>query len=184
MSDDESRNERLPTEGDEIFTENGSETVENGQTELPPWAAAVTAQIQKVFTEQLEDHLAAQAQANRAELQGLIDECRASARTARMATAQWQDQQELNEARQERTSIEASESSPQTAELAQAAHHHHLLPSAPPCIIRRACLSHAVHAVRSQFDPALKLMETSSNLAGRLLSCCAYPENPPQINVA
>ena len=38
MSDDESRNERLPTEGDEIFTENGSETVENGQTELPPWA--------------------------------------------------------------------------------------------------------------------------------------------------
>ena len=120
MSDDESRNERLPTEGDEIFTENGSETVENGQTELPPWAAAVTAQIQKVFTEQLEDHLAAQAQANRAELQGLIDECRASARTARMATAQWQDQQELNEARQERTSIEASESSPQTAELVQA----------------------------------------------------------------
>ena len=35
MSDDESRNEHLPTEGDEIFTENGSETVENGQTGLP-----------------------------------------------------------------------------------------------------------------------------------------------------
>ena len=113
MADDESRNEHLPTEGDEIFTENGSETVENDQTGFPPWAAAVTAQIQKVFTEQLEDHLAAQAQANRAELQGLIDECRASARTARMATAQWQDQQELNEARLERTSIEASESSPE-----------------------------------------------------------------------
>ena len=79
MSDDESRNEHLPTEGDEIFTENGSETVENGQTGLPPWAAAVTAQIQKVFTEQLEDHLAAQAQANRAELQELIEECRESA---------------------------------------------------------------------------------------------------------
>ena len=79
MSDDESRNERLPTEGDEIFTENGSETVENGQTGLPPWAAAVTAQIQKVFTEQLEDHLAAQAQANRAELQELIDALPAAA---------------------------------------------------------------------------------------------------------
>ena len=119
MSDDESRHEHLPTEGDEIFTENGSETVENDQTGLPPWAAAVTAQIQKVFTEQLEDHLAAQAQANRAELQDLIEECRASARTARLATAHWQDQREVIEARQERTSIEASESSPQTAELAR-----------------------------------------------------------------
>ena len=118
MSDDESRNEHLPAEGDEIFTENGSETVENDQTGVPPWAAAVTAQIQKVFTEQLEDHLAAQAQANREELQELIAECRASARTARMATAHWQDQQEVNEARQERTSFETSESSPQTAELA------------------------------------------------------------------
>ena len=39
MADDESRNEHLPTEGDEIFTENGSETVENDQTGLPPWAA-------------------------------------------------------------------------------------------------------------------------------------------------
>ena len=99
MSDDESRNEHLPTEGDESFTENGSETVENDQTGLPPWAAAVTAQIQKVFTEQLEDHLAAQAQAHRAELQDLIEECRASARTARMATAHWQDQREVIEAR-------------------------------------------------------------------------------------
>ena len=69
MSDDESRHEHLPTEGGEIFAENGSETVENDQTGLPPWAAAVTAQIQKVFTDQLEEHLAAQAQANRAELQ-------------------------------------------------------------------------------------------------------------------
>ena len=110
MSDDESQNEHLPAEGDEIFTENGSETVENDQTGVPPWAAAVTAQIQKVFTEQLEVHLAAQAQANREELQELIEECRASARTARMATAHWQDQQERN--------VEASESSPQTAELA------------------------------------------------------------------
>ena len=121
MADDESRNEHLPTEGDEIFTENGSETVENDQTGLPPWAAAITAQLQKVFTEQLEGHIAAQAQANREELQELIEECRASARTARLATAHWQDQQEVIEARRERTSIEASESSPQTAELAQAA---------------------------------------------------------------
>ena len=30
MSDDESRHEHLPTEGGEIFAENGSETVENG----------------------------------------------------------------------------------------------------------------------------------------------------------
>ena len=75
MADDESRNEHLPTEGDEIFTENGSETVENDQTGLPPWAAAITAQLQKVFTEQLEGHIAAQAQENRAELQELIEEC-------------------------------------------------------------------------------------------------------------
>ena len=119
MADDESRNEHLPTEGGEIFPENGSETVENDQTGFPPWAAAVTAQIQKVFTEQLEVHLAAQAQANREELQELLEECRESARTARIATAHWQDQQERNVARQERTSIEASESSPQTAELAR-----------------------------------------------------------------
>ena len=120
MADDESRNEHLPTEGDEIFTENGSETVENDQTGLPPWAAAITAQLQKVFTEQLEGHIAAQAQENRAELQELIEECRASARTARLATAHWQDQQEVIEARRERTSIEASESSPQTAEQSSA----------------------------------------------------------------
>ena len=86
MADDESRNEHLPTEGDEIFTENGSETVENDQTGLPPWAEAITAQLQKVFTEQLEGHIAAQAQANREELQELIEECRASARTARLPT--------------------------------------------------------------------------------------------------
>ena len=130
MSDDESRTENLPTEGDAIFTENGSETVEHGQTGLPPWAAAVTAQLQKVFTAQLEDHLAAQAQAHRAELQELIEECRASARTARMATAQWQDQQEMHEARQERTSHEASEVSPQTAEQASWAIFQNLSPSA------------------------------------------------------
>ena len=48
MSDGESRHEHLPTEGGEIFAENGPETVENDQTGLPPWAAAVTAQMQKV----------------------------------------------------------------------------------------------------------------------------------------
>ena len=46
MSDDESRHGHLPKAGGEIFAENGSETVENDPTELPPWAAAFTAQIQ------------------------------------------------------------------------------------------------------------------------------------------
>ena len=65
MSDDESRHEHLPTEGGQIFAENGPETVENDQTGLRSWAAALTAQMQTAFAEQL----AAQAKAYRAEIQ-------------------------------------------------------------------------------------------------------------------
>ena len=48
MSDGESRHDHLPTEGDEIVAENGAETVEDNQTGLPSWAAALTAQMQAV----------------------------------------------------------------------------------------------------------------------------------------
>ena len=46
MSDDESRHENHPMEGGKIFAENGTETLENDQTGLPSWAAALTAQLQ------------------------------------------------------------------------------------------------------------------------------------------
>ena len=95
MSDDESRHGHLPKAGRKIFADNGSETVENDQTGLPPWAAALTAQIQPALAAQL----AAQAQAHRAELQELVEECRASAHEARLAKAQLQDQQDEIEAR-------------------------------------------------------------------------------------
>ena len=49
MSDDESRHGHLPTAGDPIFSENGSETMDNDQTGLPSWAAALTAQMQTAF---------------------------------------------------------------------------------------------------------------------------------------
>ena len=75
MSDEKSRHGHLPTEGGEIFAENGSETVENDQTGLPPWAAALTAQLQTTLAAQLTE----QAQAQREELQELVAECRASA---------------------------------------------------------------------------------------------------------
>ena len=93
MSDDEPRHD-LPTKGGEIFAENGPETVEDDQTGLPSWAAALTAQMQTAFAEQL----AAQAQAHRAELQELVEECRASAHDARLAKVQLQDQREELEA--------------------------------------------------------------------------------------
>ena len=48
MSDDEPRHD-LPTKGGKIFAENGSETVEDDQTGLPSWAAALTAQMQTAF---------------------------------------------------------------------------------------------------------------------------------------
>jgi hypothetical protein len=56
--------------------------------------AALTAQMQTAFAEQL----AAQAQAHRAELQELVEECRASAHDARLAKVQLQDQREELEA--------------------------------------------------------------------------------------
>ena len=88
MSDEESRHGHLPTEGGGIFAENGSKTVENDQTGLPPWAAALTAQFQTTLAAQLT----AQAQAHRAELQELVEECRASAHDARLAKVQLQHQ--------------------------------------------------------------------------------------------
>ena len=84
MSDEKSRHGHLPTEGGEIFAESGSETVENDQTGLPPWAAALTAQLQTTLAAQLT----AQAQAHREELQELVAKCRASAHDARLAKAQ------------------------------------------------------------------------------------------------
>ena len=106
MSDDESRHD-LPTEGGEIFAENGSETVENDQTGLPPWAAALTAQLQTTLAAQLT----AQAQAHRAELQELVAECRASAHDARLAKAQLQDRRNEIEAMQEQIRVAATEHS-------------------------------------------------------------------------
>ena len=72
MSDDESRHGHLPKAGGDFFAENGSETVENDQTGLPPLAAALTAQLQTALAAQLT----AQAQAHRTELQELVAECR------------------------------------------------------------------------------------------------------------
>ena len=46
MSDGESRHGHLPKAGGESFADNGPEIVENDQTGLPPWAAALIAQIQ------------------------------------------------------------------------------------------------------------------------------------------
>ena len=81
MSDGESRHGHLPKAGGGIFVDSGSETVENDQTGLTPWAAALTAQLQTTLAAQL----AAQAQAHRAELQELVEECRESAHEARLA---------------------------------------------------------------------------------------------------
>ena len=79
MSDEHSRHGLLPTEGGEIFAENGSETVENDQAGLPPWVAALTAQLQTTLAAQMT----AQAKAHREELLELVTECRASAHEAR-----------------------------------------------------------------------------------------------------
>ena len=103
--------------GGESFAENGSEIVENDQTGLPPWAVALIAQIQTTLAAQL----AAQAQAHRAELQELVEECRASAHEARLAKAQFQDQRDEIEAMQEQIRVAATERIPLTAEQAQAA---------------------------------------------------------------
>ena len=68
MSDDESRHDHLPTEGCKISAENGSETVEADQTGLPPWAAALTVQLQTTVA----DQLAAREKAHRKELQEFV----------------------------------------------------------------------------------------------------------------
>ena len=69
MSDNESRHRHIPTVGGGIFAEIGSETVENDQTGLPPWAAALIAQLQTTLAAQLT----VQAQAHRAELLTYLD---------------------------------------------------------------------------------------------------------------
>ena len=117
MSDDDSRHDYLPTEGGKVSAENGPETVEDDQTGLPPWAAALTAQLKLAVA----DQLAAQDKAHREELQELVAECRASAHDARIAKAQLQDQSEKIEALQERMRVEAAERRTLTAEQAQAA---------------------------------------------------------------
>ena len=53
MSDDGYRHDHLPTAGEQNFEENGSETMENDQTGLPSWAAALTAQLHASFAAQL-----------------------------------------------------------------------------------------------------------------------------------
>ena len=53
MSDDGSRPDNLPSVGEQNFTENGSETMENDQTGLPSWASALAAQMQTSFAAQL-----------------------------------------------------------------------------------------------------------------------------------
>jgi uncharacterized membrane protein YgcG len=128
MSDDGNRHDHPPTAGEQNFSENGSETTENDQSGLPPWAAAftaqVTAQLQASFTAQLSANQEALS-ANQEALRAALEECSASARDARLASAQLQDQsaqlqdqrQEI-EALQERLRVEADAL---TAEQAQAA---------------------------------------------------------------
>ena len=60
MSDDGNRHDHPPTAGEQNFSENGSETTENDQSGLPPWAAAFTAQV----TAQLQASFTAQFSAN------------------------------------------------------------------------------------------------------------------------
>ena len=88
MSDDGNRHDHPPTAGEQNFSENGSETTENDQSGLPPWAAALTAQV----TAQLQASFTAQLSANQEALRAALEECSASARDARLASAQLQDQ--------------------------------------------------------------------------------------------
>ena len=139
MSDDGNRHGHLPTEGEPNLSENGSETMENDQPGLPSWAAAltaqVTAQLQATFEAQLTQMSEAQAgrdAANQAELRTALEECSASARDARLASAQLQDQSaqlqeqsaQLQEQRQEIEALQERlrvEADALTAEQAQAA---------------------------------------------------------------
>jgi small-conductance mechanosensitive channel len=88
MSDDGNRHDHPPTAGEQNFLENGSETTENDQSGLPPWAAAFTAQV----TAQLRASFTVQLSANQEALRAALEECSASARDARLASAQLQDQ--------------------------------------------------------------------------------------------
>ena len=95
MSDDGNRHDHPPTAGEQNLSENGSETTENDQSGLPPWAAAftaqVTAQLQASFAAQLSANQEALS-ANQEALRAALEECSASARDARLASAQLQDQ--------------------------------------------------------------------------------------------
>ena len=82
MSDDGNRHDHPPTAGEQNFSENGSETTENDQSGLPPWAAAftaqVTAQLQASFEArltQMSEEQAGRDAANRAELRTALEEC-------------------------------------------------------------------------------------------------------------
>ena len=97
MSDDGNRHDHPPTAGEQNFSENGSETTENDQSGLPPWAAALTAQV----TAQLQASFTAQLSANQEALRAALEECSASARDARLASAQLQDQRQELEALQQ-----------------------------------------------------------------------------------
>ena len=87
-SDARYRHDHFPTAGEQNFSENGSETTENDQSGLPPWAAALTAQV----TAQLRASFTVQLSANQEALRAALEECSASARDARLASAQLQDQ--------------------------------------------------------------------------------------------
>ena len=135
MSDDGNRHDHPPTAGEQNFSENGSETTENDQSGLPPWAAAftaqVTAQLQASFAAQLSANQEALS-ANQEALRAALEECSASARDARLASAQLQDQSaqlqeqsaQLQEQRQEIEALQERlrvEADALTAEQAQAA---------------------------------------------------------------
>ena len=128
MSDDGNRHDHPPTAGEQNFSENGSETTENDQSGLPPWAAAFTAQV----TAQLRESFTVQLSANQEALRAALEECSASARDARLASAQLQDQSaqlqeqsaQLQEQRQEIEALQERlrvEADALTAEQAQAA---------------------------------------------------------------
>ena len=60
MSEDEPRHEHLPTDGGEIFAESGPETVENDQTGLPSWAAALKKQREIALVQEHSPPVSAQ----------------------------------------------------------------------------------------------------------------------------
>ena len=124
MSDDGCRPDSLPSAGAQNFAENGSETTENDQTGLPPWASALAAQLQTSFAAQMRQLRAEndrRAADDRETIRTLLEECRAGARDAHAAREKLQAQQDEFEALQERVRIEAAERSALTAVQAKAA---------------------------------------------------------------